>query len=477
MLIHDLNQADNPAQRDQNDTQCLLRELQFHQAELARCRQESRKLQRQVEEMRESYAEFLNLLPVGYLRLDEMGRTLDINQTGAAMLGGIRAQLLGKQFIAWLAEDDRSPFLSRLRQSFLSRDNLVTELKVKTPHGILREVRLECRIMESADTDKVLSCHVLMADMDEHRKVEEAATLTSSVIEGTMEGVMITDSHKIIRSINPAFEKITGYSANEAVGCTPALLKSNKEDRNFFPEMWEKVNKNGQWEGDVWNRHKNGEIYPVWLNVSVVKDSRQRIIHYVGVLSNPHIDAYIQKLSMERLQDFAYNDGLTGLPNRRLFLDRLNMSLSQARRDKHMLAVLFVDLDQFKQVNDTLGHKAGDELLVGVAERMKSCLREGDTLARLGGDEFAAILPAIHDADAASNVAKKFLASYAKPLKINGGELNVTASMGISIFPNDGDDVNDLLHHADTAMYKVKGAGRNGSLAYTAKTKNIPAPM
>ena len=274
---------------------------------------------------------------------------------------------------------------------------------------------------------------------------------------------MITDSQKIIRSINPAFEKITGYSASEAIGSTPALLKSNHHDNNFFREMWEALNKNGQWQGEVWNRHKNGEICPMWLSISAVKDNRQKVIHYVGIISDTHI----QKLLLDRLQYLAYNDVLTGLPNRRLFLDRLNTSLSQARRDKHMLAVLFVDLDQFKQVNDTLGHKAGDELLVGVTERMKNCLRESDTLARFGGDEFAVILPAIPDAEAASNVARKFLDSYAAPLKINGGELNVTASMGISIFPNDGENVDDLLHHADSAMYQVKGAGRNGCLLYT----------
>jgi diguanylate cyclase (GGDEF)-like protein len=169
------------------------------------------------------------------------------------------------------------------------------------------------------------------------------------------------------------------------------------------------------------------------------------------------------------MQYLAYNDVLTGLPNRRLFLDRLNNSLSQARRDNHMLAVLFVDLDEFKQVNDTLGHKAGDELLVCATEYMKCCLRESDTLARFGGDEFAVILPSIPDADAAKNVARKFVDCFEKPLNVNGTELNVSASIGISIFPDDGEDVDDLLHHADIAMYHVKHAGRNGYSHYAAE--------
>lgn len=476
MLTHS-KQAGNPAQCGPNDAQCLLHELRLQQIELARYRQESRKFRQHVEKIRESYAEFLNLLPVGYLTLNEMGRLLEINQAGAETLGGKPENLLGKHFIAWVAEGDRPVFLKRLRQAMVSRNNPVIELKIETADGALRDVRMECMVMESMEAGKVLSCHIFMADMSEHRKAEDAAILTSSVLEGTMEGVMITDSQKIIRSINPAFEKITGYSVNEAVGGTPALLKSNRHDKNFFRDMWEDLDKNGQWQGEVWNRHKNGEIYPVWMNISAVKDSRQRIIHYVGVLSKPNIDNHIQALFQERLQYLAYNDGLTGLPNRRLFLDRLNISLSHARRDKHMLAVLFVDLDQFKQVNDTLGHKAGDELLVGVAERMKSCLREGDTLARLGGDEFAAILPVIPDVGAVNNVARKFLDSYAKPLKINGGELKVTASMGASIFPNDGEDAEGLLHHADTAMYQIKEAGRNGCLLYTEGTGDAPAQM
>jgi len=178
----------------------------------------------------------------------------------------------------------------------------------------------------------------------------------------------------------------------------------------------------------------------------------------VGIISDTHI----QKLLLDRLQYLAYNDVLTGLPNRRLFLDRLNTSLSQARRDKHMLAVIFVDLDKFKEINDTLGHKIGDEVLVAVTRCMKGCLREGDTLARLGGDEFTVILPVISHPDDASNVARKFLECYAKPLSIDGHELHVTASIGISIFPNDGEDADSLLHHADIAMYQIKETGRNG---------------
>ena len=445
-----------PAPCDQNDAQCLSHEPSFDQSELARCQHESRESQQQPGDMGEHHAVFYDLVPVGCLTLDANGRTLEINQAGAAMLGRERAHLLDKHFMAWLTENDRPQFLHHLHQVFLSRDNLAIELRIKTPNGILRDVRLESSIMESAD--HVLCCHMVMTDLSEHRKADEASSLISRVIESAAEGIMVTDAHKVIRSVNSAFEKTTGYTADEVIGNTPAILKSGHHDEDFYRKMWDSLNKNGQWQGEIWNRHKSGDIYPEWLNISIVRDSQQRVIHYVGIFSDAHTQEYV----LERLQYLAYYDGLTGLPNRRLFLDRLSISLSHARRDKHKLAVIFVDLDKFKQINDTLGHKIGDEVLVAVTGCMKGCLREGDTLARLGGDEFTVILPVISHPDDASNVARKFLDCYAKPLSIDGHELHVTASIGISIFPSDGEDADSLLHHADIAMYQIKETGRNG---------------
>lgn len=456
MFAGDENLLGKSAPREQIDAQGLLHELWFDQFELARCKRESRIFQRQLEDTREYHAVLYDHLPVGCLSLDEKGRTLMVNQAGIAMLGRERDHLLGKHFIAWLAENDRSQFLSHLHQVFLSRGNLAIELKIKAPNGILRDVRLESRAVESADHAR--SCHVVMTDLSERKRADEAFHLASCLTESVAEGIMITDARKIIRSVNPAFEKTTGYAAREAIGNTPAMLKSGHHDKDFYREMWDSLNKNGQWQGEVWNRHKNGDIYPEWLSISTVRDAQQRVINYVGVFSDAHTQEYI----LERLQYLAYYDGLTGLPNRRLFLDRLNVSLSHARRDRHMMAVVFIDLDQFKQINDTLGHKIGDAVLVGATGRMKGCLREGDTLARLGGDEFTAILPLISHPDAASNVARKFLECLADPLNIDGQELRITASIGISIYPDDGEDAESLLHHADTAMYQIKGAGRNG---------------
>lgn len=304
------------------------------------------------------------------------------------------------------------------------------------------------------------------------QQLNAASCLTARIMESATEGILITDARRIIRSVNPAFEKSTGYNASEAIGRTPAILKSSHHGESFYREMWDTLNRHGQWRGEIWNRHKSGEIYPEWLSISAVRDSRQQVSNYVGVFS----DAHTHESILERLHYLAYYDGLTGLPNRRLFLDRLNVSIAHARRDKHMLAVMFVDLDQFKRINDTLGHRIGDGLLTGITERMKSCLRDEDTLARLAGDEFTVILPVIPHPDAAHNVAEKFLECYARPLNIDGHELRVTASIGIGIYPNDGEDADSLLHHADIAMYRVKESGRNGYLRYTATMGMCPLP-
>lgn len=295
------------------------------------------------------------------------------------------------------------------------------------------------------------------------RELEERSSLISRVIENATEGILITDARGIIQSVNPAFEKSTGYTAAEAIGHTPALFGSGHHDKHFYAQMWSTLERDGQWQGEVWNRNKLGEIYPEWLNISAVTDGQERVAHYVGIFS----DLHTQESILERLHYLANYDGLTGLPNRRLFLDRLNVSLSHARRDQHMLAVMFVDLDRFKEINDTLGHKIGDGLLTAVSERMKNCLREGDTLARLGGDEFTALLPVLTHSDDAINVAQKIMDCCARPVHVGGHELNVTASIGIAIYPTDGDDADSLLHHADLAMYRIKKAGRNGYLLYS----------
>lgn len=293
---------------------------------------------------------------------------------------------------------------------------------------------------------------------------QENLHLARQVIEASRDGIMVTDARGFILSVNPAFTRITGYSAEESIGNTPALLKSGKHDAAFYQTMWDAVYSEGSWAGEVWNRRKNGEIYPEWLTINVIRNHTGEVTKFAAILT----DITDRKKSEEQIKNLAYYDVLTGLPNRRLFNDRLNVAIANAHRHNHLLAIVFIDLDQFKRINDTLGHTIGDRLLVDVAQRIQAQVREGDTVARMGGDEFTLLLQEIEDADAAVALVHRILSAIARPVAITNNTLYVTASVGISLYPHDGSNSETLIRNADTAMYRAKDNGRNSYQLYTA---------
>lgn len=286
------------------------------------------------------------------------------------------------------------------------------------------------------------------------------------VFDNSFEGITVTDAHARIQMVNRAFTDTTGYSAAEAIGQTPALLKSGKHDANFYADFWRVLKEEGEWRGEIWNRRKNGAIYAEWLNVSAVRNSRGEVENYVAVFSD-----ITERKEREELMAFrAFHDALTGLPNRLLFRDRLEQALAQAKRHPARTpAVMFLDLDRFKQINDTYGHDAGDMLLKEVANRLSRCVRSADTVARLAGDEFTVLLPEIVDEAAAQSVVDKILAAMQEPVMLGGEERWITTSIGISLYPRDGIDAETLMKCADMAMYHVKGAGRAGKCFYRAE--------
>ncbi len=300
-----------------------------------------------------------------------------------------------------------------------------------------------------------LRLNALLRELNQDRKL--TSQLMSKVFESASEGVMITAPDTTIISVNAAFTKVTGYTEDEVLGQRPSLLRSGRQDKTFYTHMWHEINQFGQWQGEIWNRNKNGEEYLEWLSVSAVKDDRGEISHYVAIFS----DITSEKESEERLLYLAHYDQLTGLPNRILFNDRLTQALAQARREQLQVAVMFLDLDGFKAVNDTLGHGAGDELLKQVAQRLTTCLRATDSVARFGGDEFTIVLSAIDDRNDVIRIANKIIKEVARPYRINSNEAAVTTSIGISLYPGDGTDPNVLIHRADNAMYHAKRHGKN----------------
>ena len=289
------------------------------------------------------------------------------------------------------------------------------------------------------------------------QRAESDLRLYATVFTNAREGMTITDANSRIVAVNPAFTEITGYSAEEVIGETPALLNSGRQSDTFYEAMWEELSRNGQWQGEIWNARKDGSIYPEWLSIAAVLGNNAQTTHYIGVFS----DISERKLHEERIQHLAHHDVLTGLPNRALLEARIAEGVSLSQRHGRIMGVLFIDLDRFKNINDTLGHAVGDQLLIQAAQRGRALLRENDTLARLGGDEFVAVLPDLENRQAAGLLARKLIAEWCRSYHLAGHELTVSASIGIALFPEDGHAVSDLLRKADAAMYRAKEEGRN----------------
>jgi diguanylate cyclase (GGDEF)-like protein/PAS domain S-box-containing protein len=301
-------------------------------------------------------------------------------------------------------------------------------------------------------------------DVSERKRAEAQLKLAAEVFEQSNEAFIITDTNNNIVLVNHAFTVISGYSEAEVMGRNPSILASGRHEPAFFRAMWDALNSKGNWRGEVWDRRKDGSVYPKLLSISRVRDAQGNPTHCIGIFS----DITENKAVEARIQQLAHFDALTGLPNRVLLSERIHHDLSIAQRNHASLALLFLDLDHFKNVNDTLGHRIGDVLLIEIARRLESAMRGEDMVSRLGGDEFILVLPGA-DADAAAHVAGKLLAEVIQPYHIEQHELIVSASIGIAIFPDDGGDFDMLSQHADVAMYRAKGDGRNNFRFFTSE--------
>lgn len=301
--------------------------------------------------------------------------------------------------------------------------------------------------------------HALRASADYLR-------LAHKVIDASMDGIMITDQHSVIQSVNPSFSKLTGYSQHEAIGQTPRLLSSGLHEADFYRRMWHTLLAKGHWQGEVWNKRKNGELYPQWLSITAIRAENQQITQYAAIFS----DITERKRQEEKIHQLAYMDELTGLANRRMFFDRLQLALANAHRHNHKLAILFLDLDLFKRINDTLGHQAGDQALKEVARRLQATVRDGESVARIGGDEFTILIPEVAGQQALDTLAKRLIAQFERPVRLLDQEFFLTTSIGISMYPKHGQNAEQLIKHADVAMYQAKSAGRNQFSFYHASS-------
>lgn len=333
---------------------------------------------------------------------------------------------------------------------------------VKKLQMAMTEIQQENDLSKRADVDEdnpdigemARAFNALVGNL-EH--ATERLELFGKMFHGSSEAILITDADAKIVAVNPAFTEVTEYAAEEVIGKNPRILSSGNQPPEFYQSMWASINEAGQWQGEIWNRRKSGEVYPEWLSIGAVKSSKGEVINYISLFQ----DITERKASEQKIEFLAHYDALTHLPNRALFADRLQLALVHAGRNHDQVALLFLDLDKFKTINDTMGHLAGDLLLQSVAERLKSCVRESDTVCRQGGDEFMILLPESGGVADVEHLAQKIISAMEVPHQIAGQELVVTFSVGIGIFPDNARDAEALIKCADDAMYRAKQRGRN----------------
>ncbi len=399
--------------------------------------------------------EFLAELPVAGLRV-RANLVTAINDAALALLGGMRDQ--------WLKRPLSEVFTAspQFEQALVMARGRAGSQTVETELTLADGRRLWCNVALGNGRDGLL---LLVWDASDQKRRQERLRQAAVVFEAAGESILVLDEQRRIRMSNATFSRTSGYSANEVAGKPTRLLFSNRQPPELYEHIFAHVQRESSWQGEIWSRKKDGTVYPEWVSINAVRNERDEIVEYVVVAS----DITERKRSEERLNYQANYDPLTKLPNRTLFMDRLRQSIARSKREGTQLAVLFIDLDRFKTINDSMGHSAGDKLLVLVAKALGSCVRASDTIARFGGDEFAIILSPIYGPKNASTVAQTVLKVLAQTFNIDGHDCLVGGSIGISVSPSDGDDPEELLKDADAAMYRAKENGRNTYQFFTAE--------
>ncbi|MFW9595454.1 MAG: putative bifunctional diguanylate cyclase/phosphodiesterase [Macromonas sp.] len=404
----------------------------------------------------------LEAIPDLMLELDAQGHLLQLHSQASHPLQPAWPDCAGQPITALLPPEASAAMMAALHDAHTTGHSQGREYPLHLPNQKLRWFELSGTLKAGNPLDPVSHVILLARDITTRKRAEEQLKLASHFFEGSSEGFVITDAHQRIIKVNRTFTQITGYSVEEMLGKSPAALSSGRHSRSFYRQMWQQINAVGQWQGEVWNRRKNGEVYPEWLSITRVPDAQGQTAYYLAIFS----DTSQRKEQEARIRYLAYYDPLTGLANRSLLKDRAQHDLAQCKRHQTPLSLLFIDLDHFKQINDSLGHQVGDQLLKQVGERLGQQVREQDTVARMGGDEFVTVLPETND-EGAALVARNFLERLSQPYQVGPHELTVTPSIGIALYPNDGTDFDTLYRCADIAMYRAKQNGRSSFSFFT----------
>lgn len=406
--------------------------------------------------------EMLDQIQDSIVTMDLEGFITGWNKGAERLFGYSAAEAMGRNILFIYADADESPSL--LLDIFLEDGGREMQVRRRKKNGDVfwASMTLSLKRDGNGNPSGVVG---YLVDISDRLASEETLRLHSRIFELAAEAIVISDAEERIVSVNQAFVDITGYHSEEVIGRTPEFLLSADHDDRFFATMRESVLGKGRWQGETWGRRKNGDVFPQWLALSAVRDTEGRISHFFSIAA----DITERKQAEEQIYHLAYFDALTGLPNRGLLLKLIEQSLAEAHRHKNPCALLFIDIDRFKKVNDSLGHAIADELLRQIAARLREALRSEDVVARIGGDEFIVALFDITRRDHAGLVANKLLDALYKPFNLQGNEVLVSASIGVAVFPEDGKDAETMLRNADVAMFKAKQGGGNDFLYYASE--------
>ena len=387
--------------------------------------------------------------------LDRNGNLIEASNSFCLMLGYEREEIIGKNVALWDAGFTSIEDLKAIvKEQFANANRSLFETLHRRKDGKIFEVEVSGMALKLGERQVLFNSS---RDISARRRAEEALRISASVFENTQEAISITDAENNIVEVNPSFVRITGYGREELLGKNPKILSSGRHDKAFYDAMWSELRQHKSWRGEIWNRRKSGEVYAEMLSINAICNNEDQVVRYVAVFSDiTNIKKYEDELSR-----IAHFDALTKIPNRVLLADRMKQAIAQTSREKKMLAVCYLDLDGFKTVNDTIGHEAGDEVLVEVAKRIGDTIRGGDTVARLGGDEFVVLLLGLEKGEECVSTLDRLLKAIVQPIVIGAKTNTVSASIGVSIYPQDNENPDTLLRHADQAMYIAKQAGKS----------------
>lgn len=412
------------------------------------CRNIASRKQSEIE-----YRKIIQATGDGYWMVDARdARIIDVNDTFCHMVGYTREELLAMRVSDLEAIESPGDTAAHIRKVIeTGHDLFATRHRHKDGHFVEFEVSVSYADIRGG------VIFVFVRDISERKRQEAELELSALVFNASTASILVADANGFIVSVNPAFTQATGYEAHEVIGRNPRLLSSGKQSREFYQNMWQTLKTTGHWEGEWWNKRKDGELYAEQVSLNTVRNKEGKVHRYVKISS----DVTQKKRQDDLVWRQANYDSVTNLPNRRLFLDRLAQEIKKCRRTMNSLALLFIDLDYFKEVNDAFGHAVGDRLLVEVSRRINGCVRDSDTVARLGGDEFTVILPDLAKSLRIETVARSITYALAQPFHFDEIEVSISGSMGIAIYPVDSSDIDELIKKSDEAMYAAKNSGGN----------------